>query len=214
LIAVTISAAAAFMETFPRFAREQAVAAMPFVALLLVCLLHSFKSDLDRLLEAGWRARAVAFVPLLTIFLMGARLSYGTYFTGPFQFRSDTEPMVERARSVFYPAEEAREIEQVVSWIQQRVPEGGYFFPESYTGSSYLFLAARRNPSGAQFWGGVGVTDNERAETLRALDEKQVNLIVASDKDLAAEKYEPMRRYIEEHFHETRRIGDVVILER
>jgi hypothetical protein len=214
VMALTIAAAAAFMETFPRFAREQAVAAMPFAALLLVCLLSAFRSDHYFWLGGEWRTRAVAFILPLTIFLMGARLSYVTYFSAPFQFRSDTEPMIERARRVFYPAEEAREIEEVVAWIQQRVPEGGYFFPESYTGSSYLFLAARRNPSGAQFWGGVGVSDAERAETVRAIEEKQVNLIVASDKDLAAEKYQPMRRYIEEHFHETRRIGDVVILER
>ncbi|HEY9232965.1 MAG TPA: glycosyltransferase family 39 protein, partial [Blastocatellia bacterium] len=41
LLAVTVAAAAAFMEAFPRFAREQAIAAMPFVVLLLIVLITS-----------------------------------------------------------------------------------------------------------------------------------------------------------------------------
>ena len=39
LLAVTAVAAAAFMESFPRFAREQAIGAMPFVILLLAYVL-------------------------------------------------------------------------------------------------------------------------------------------------------------------------------
>ena len=44
---VTVFAWAAFMESFPRFAREQAVAAMPFVILLLFYLICVYKPSTD-----------------------------------------------------------------------------------------------------------------------------------------------------------------------
>jgi hypothetical protein len=150
----------------------------------------------------------------LALLLIGTRLVFNTFFTAPFSFRSNTELSIDRGRGVVFPTDEAAEIDQVSRYVQQRVPDGGYFFPQSYAGSSYLFLTARRNPSGAQFWGGVGVTDAEREETLREIEAKGVNLIVTSERDLQAEKYQPMREYIQQLFQPTRRIGDVVILER
>ena len=77
-----------------------------------------------------------------------------------------------------------------------------------------MFLADRKNPSGAQFWGGVGVSPEERAATLEALDEKKVGMIITSARDLDAEKYQPMREYIARNFEQAVQIGDVVILER
>ena len=72
----------------------------------------------------------------------------------------------------------------------------------------------RRNPSGAQFWGGVGVSPVERAATLEALDDKNVGMIITSARDMEAEKYQPMREYIARNFKQAVQIGDVVILER
>jgi hypothetical protein len=214
LLAVTVAAAAAFMEAFPRFAREQAIAAMPFVALLVVVLLRFLlpvvkrRTNMARPFAAAMLCFPVAFG------LIGARLLYNTAFDGGLRFKSNTELKIARGRGVYFPAAQAREIESVVDYIQQRVPESGYFFPQSYAGSSYLFLADRRNPSGAQFWGGVGVSAAERAHTLDALDREGVNLIVTSDKDMAAERYTPLRDYIEENFNESERFGEVIILER
>jgi 4-amino-4-deoxy-L-arabinose transferase-like glycosyltransferase len=206
LLAVTVTAAAAFMETFPRFAREQTVAAMPFVALLLFCLLCVLSS------RAASRL-AIVFLPIAFL-LMGGRLFFNTFFEPSLKLRSDTELSTERGRGVIFPREEASKIDEVVAFIQQRVPEGGYLFPQSYAGSSYLFLANRKNVSGAQFWGGVGVSDRERAETLRALDEQKINLIVTRLADIKAEKYAPMRDYIESNFVIGKQVDDVLILER
>lgn len=214
LLAVTVAAAAAFMEAFPRFAREQAIAAMPFVVLLLVVLMHG----LQPVLKKTGRV-AVPFAPAMIVLTMafalsGGRLFFNTYFDTNGGFKSNTELEIDRGHGVYFPPAQAREIESVVAYIQQRVPPDGYFFPQSYAGSSYLFLANRRNPSGAQFWGGVGVSPAERVRTLDALRTEQVNLIVTSDRDLAAERYAPLRDYLERNFRQTETFGEVVILER
>ena len=211
---VTVFAWAAFMESFPRFAREQAVAAMPFVILLLIYLIYVYKPELANLFQKPLITRAALVVLPLAIFLMGGRLFYRTYFEGGLRLKSTTELAFERGRGVYFPKSEAEEINQVVSYIRENTPPEGHFFPQSYAGSSFLFLADRDNPSGAQFWGGVGVTDDERADTLKALDEKQVDFIVTSERDIAAEKYAPMRDFIAGEFEAAKKYGDVLILRR
>lgn len=214
MLAVTVYAAAAFMEAFPRFAREQAIASMPFIALLLLYILYGFRSPLESFAGGAIRFKlALAILPLV-IFLIGARLFFQTYFDSHLRWKSETELSNERGRGVYFPTGKREEIDQAVAYIRERVPANGYFFAQSYAGSSYLFLADRKNPSGAQFWGGVGVKDAERAATLEALKREQVNLIVTSSKDLAAEKYQPMRDFINENFKLSKEFGETLILER
>ena len=211
LLAVLVGAAAAFMESFPRFAREQAISAMPFVVLLLFFLLYTFKPKAQAVTGSGLRLSvALGIVPLAFV-LMGVRLFASTYFAG-FKFKSGAELRAVRGRGVYFPESIASEIDEVIDYVQQWVPPDGYFFAHSYAGSSYLFLADRKNPSGVQFWGGVGVSDEEKARTLAAIKEKNVYLIITSDKDLAAEKFTAMRDYIGRYYILSKRIGDVVIL--
>jgi hypothetical protein len=208
-----VAAAVAFMETFPRFAREQVIAAMPFVGLLLIYLVYVFWRIWSTQMAAR-RQLAVAMAVLpLAFFLLGVRFFHQTYFRSGIA-RSDTELTIERGRGVYFPAEAAHEIDDVTRYVQQHVPEGEYVFPQSYAGSSFLFLADRKNPSGAQFWGGVGVSAVERASTLAALEQNRVMMIITSAKDLEAEKYEPMRDYITGNFTQTTQVGEVIILER
>jgi hypothetical protein len=214
ILAVTICATAAFMEAFPRFAREQAIASMPFIALLLLYILYSFRRRLEQFAVHTTRYKVALLILPLAIFFMGARLFAQTFFDSRLRFKSNQVLDIERARGVSFPSEKANEINQVVAYLQERVPPDGYFFAQSYAGSSYLFLANRNNPSGAQFWGGVGVKDAERAATLEALKHQQVNLIVTSTKDLEAEKYQPMRDFINENFKFNRGFGETLILER
>lgn len=212
LIAVIVFAAAASMESFPRFAREQIVGAMPFVTLLLMHVVHLVR---PRARELAGRQIQLALIALpLLCFLIGSRLFINTFFDRGLRFRSDTELQSDRGRGVYFPKTEADQIDSVVEYVRERVPAGGYFFAQSYAGSSYLFLADRRNPSGAQFWGGVGVGQREQEETLRAIDEKHVSLIVTSYKDVAGEKYQPMREFIAANFGPSKQFGDVLILER
>jgi hypothetical protein len=209
-LAVLVTAASAFLEAFPRFAREQAVASMPFVTMLLLYLIYRSAP-----LPLGRIARTALVIVLpLTLFLVGARLFLNTYIDGRLGFKSDTELNAERGRGVFFPKTRAEEIDGVVRYIRQHVEEGGYFFAHAYAGSSYLFLADRNNPSGAQFWGGVGVTDSERVETLKALDEKGIDLVITTDRDLKAEAYKPMREYIEKNFRADLQFGEVIMLRR
>ncbi|HLG13511.1 MAG TPA: glycosyltransferase family 39 protein [Blastocatellia bacterium] len=212
LAAVIVVAAAASLESFPRLAREQVVAAMPFVTLLLIHVIHVVR---PRAREIAGRMIGFALMAVpLSCFLIGSRLFVGTFFERGLRLRSNSELTIDRGRGVRFPKSEADEIDSVVRYIQERVPAGGYLFAQSYAGSSYLFLADRRNPSGAQFWGGVGVNDQERGDTLRAIEETQVNLIVTSYRDLAAEKYGPMRDYIAANFALSREFNDVIIYER
>jgi hypothetical protein len=214
LALIALFSAAALMEAFPRFAREQAIAAMPFVGLLLIYLLYCFKSKLHEFFENHLSFKlALAALPLL-LFLMGARLFAQTFFDSSLHLRSNTELAIDRGRKVYFPRERANEIVTTTDYIREQVPEGGYFFAESYAGSSFLFLTDRNNPSGAQFWGGVGVKETERLATLEALKREKVKLIVASQRDLEAEKFTPMREFIEQNFKLTRQIGEVQILER
>ena len=214
LLAVTVAAAAAFMEAFPRFAREQAIAAMPFVVLLLVVLLRSLRPVGEKRARLAKVLTPATVILTMAFALAGGRLFFTTYFDAGLRLKSNTELTIDRGRGVYFPPAQAREIESVVAYLQQRVPTGGFFFPQSYAGSSYLFLADRRNPSGAQFWGGVGVSPAERARTLEAIDAGRVNLILTSDRDLAAERYAPLRDYIEQNFRPAATFGEVIILER
>src|SRR5262249_38748352 len=154
-LALTFFTAAAFMEAFPRFAREQAIAAMPFVALLLMALLYTFRASIEKYAVTITDFRLALLILPMLLFLIGARLFAQTWFDNSLHFKSDTPLTIERGKGVYFPADKAAEIDSTARYIQERVPENGYFFAQSYAGSSYLFLANRRNPSGAQFWGGV-----------------------------------------------------------
>ncbi len=214
IFALTSFTAAAFMEAFPRFAREQAIAAMPFVALLLIALLYTFKGSIANFaVTKSQYALALVMLPVL-LFGIGARLFLQTWFDRALRFKSDTPVTIERGQGIYFPADKAAEIDDTVRYIQERVPEDSYFFAQSYAGSSYLFLANRRNPSGAQFWGGVGVKEAEKIATLEALQRQQVKLMVTSRRDMEAEKFSPMRDFINENFTVTKEFGDVLILER
>jgi hypothetical protein len=214
MLAVTVCAAAAFMEAFPRFAREQAIASMPFIALLLLYLLYSLRPRFEETTVRKRQFQLALLVLPLALFLMGSRLFVQTFFDRHLRLKSNQALRIERGRGVAFPADKAEEINQVVEYLQERVSPDGYFFAQSYAGSSYLFLADRNNPSGAQFWGGVGVTDSERSATLDALKRQGVNLLVTSSRDLAAEKYQPMRDFIDQNFKLSREFGETLILER
>jgi hypothetical protein len=214
LYAVAVAAAAAFMESFPRFAREQSIAAMPLIGLLLLCILYVFRQSIFN--WAGGRSVfqiALATLPL-ALFALGAGFFCRSFFVNGLHLRSNTSLATPRGKGVFFPSETANEIDQVVEFVQGKVPEGGYLFAQSYAGSSYLFLADRGNPSGAQFWGGVGVSRSEREQTLASIQQKNVQLVITSHRDMEAEKFRPLSQYLERNFRPSTQIGEVVILER
>jgi hypothetical protein len=156
---------------------------------------------------------AMAVLPM-TFLMIEGRLFFNTYFDGNLRLKAGTRPNIERGRGVYFPAATAAVIDNAVTYIQQRVPEAGNAFAQSDAGTSLLFLSNRMNVSNAQFWIGVGVTQEERAATLERIDKSQTKLVITSDEVLAAEKYEPMRDYIERNFRPSMRFEDVLILER
>jgi hypothetical protein len=214
LLILFIFAAAALMELFPRFAREQSIAAMPFVVLFLFYLLYAMRPAIKALLGATWQYRLALAVLPITFSLIEGRLFFNTYFNSNLRFNAGTQVNIERGRGVYFPRATAALVDNSVSYIQQRVPTDGNAFAQSDAGTSLLFLSNRRNVSNAQFWIGVGVTQEERAATLERIDKSQTKLIITSDEVLAIEKYQPMREYIERNFKARARFDDVLILER
>lgn len=214
ILLALVFAVAAFVELFPRFAREQSVGAMPFVILLLFLLLHASRPAIRKFAGGELQSRAAIAVAIVPFLFIGARLLYGVYFEGGIRFISDTQLQAERGRGVYFPQATARHIDEVTAYIQRRVPADGYIFAQSNSGSPYLFLAARKNPSTAQFWGGVGVTAQDRAATLEEIDRRHVSLIVTNDDVLAAEKYDALKLYIDQNFKTATRFDDILLLER
>lgn len=214
LLTLFVASAAALMELFPRFAREQSIAAMPFVMLVLFYLLFVLRSRIRKLMGGTLQYRtALAALPL-TFLLMEGRVFFNTYFDRDLRFKANTQIGIERGRDVYFPPPTASLIDEVVSYVQRRVPPDGYAFAQSDAGTSFLFLSNRRNISNAQFWIGVGVTQEQRAATLERIDKTGTKLIITSDDIMGAEKYIPMREYIERNFKESARFEDIVILER
>jgi len=214
LLILFVVSAAALMELFPRFAREQSIAAMPFVMLALLYMLFVLRSRIKSLMGGTLQYRTALAVLPLTFLLMEGRVFFNTYFDRDLHFRANTRIGVERGRGVYFPAATASLIDEVVGYVQQRVPPDGYAFAQSDAGTSFLFLSNRKNISNAQFWIGVGVTQEQRAATLERIDKTRTKLIITSDDIMAAEKYIPMREYIEQNFKESARFEDIVILER
>jgi 4-amino-4-deoxy-L-arabinose transferase-like glycosyltransferase len=214
LLVLFIFSAAALMELFPRFAREQSIAAMPFVMPVLFYLLYVSRARIRTLFGGTLQYRAALAVLPITFLLMEGRVFFNTYFDRGLGFKANAQLAVERGRGIYFPEATASLIDSVASYLQQRVPPGGYAFAQSDAGTSFLFLSERRNISNAQFWIGVGVTREQRTATLERIDKSQTKLIITSDDIMAAEKFTPMREYIERNFKETARFEDVVILER
>ena len=213
LYAILAVTAAALMEAFPRFAREQSIAAMPYIGLLLLAMISTFWGPIVE--RAGTRAAGIAAacaLPLM-LFVLGGRFFFQTFFERGLHPRSTAPLTITRGRGVYFPHDTASEIDSVVAYVQQKVPESGYVFAQSYAGSSFLFLSDRLNPSGAQFWGGVGVTKTERDQTLASIKDKNVQLVITSDRDLAAERYKPMKDFLDLNFRLAARFGEVDLLE-
>jgi len=211
---VFVFTAAAFMELFPRFAREQSIAAMPLVMFFLIYLLYLLRPAIKSITGGSLQYRLALAVLPLTFILIEGRLFLSTYFDGALRFKAAAEVGIERGRGVYFPAATAAMIDNAVAYIQRGVPADGNAFAQSDAGTSLLFLSSRRNVSNAQFWIGVGVTEQERAATLDRIDKSRTKLIITSDEVLASEKYEPMRDYIERNFKPTVRFDDVLMLER
>jgi len=214
ILLTLVFAVAAFIELFPRFAREQSIGAMPFVILLLLMLINVSRPAIKIFTGGEWQSRLAIAAVALPFLLLGARLLHSVYFDRSLRFISDTQLQAARGHGVYFPEATARHIDEVITYIQHRVPSDGYLFAQSNSGSPYLFLAARKNPSSAQFWGGVGITAEQQAATLEEIDRRQVKLIITNDDVLASEKYDALRDYINRNFKTSARFDDVIILER
>src|SRR4030095_16647505 len=163
--------------------------------------------------------RKVVFGLLAVVLLIFAARTIGpTYFVigggRLLSFRADTEIKFDRGRGIYLPAKRARRVSAAVELIRSRVEPGGYVFAHSVDATSYYFLAGRNSPTGATLWNDAGTNDAERARTVAALRDKQVRLVLTSERALAVERYRPLLDMLTTDFHELDKIGQMVFLER
>ena len=226
LLTLLLFSMAAYGEVFPRSVRGLVIDTMPpaFMLLAFLCRSRLFYDsegwiEKSRVREFWPAQRRVIFGMLAIVLLIFAARSIGpTYFVvgggRVLSFRADTEVKFDRGRGVYLPAKRARRVTAAVELIRSQVEPGGYVFAHSVDSTSYYFLAGRNSPTGATLWNDAGTDDAERARTVAALREKQVRLVLTSDRALAVERYRPLLEMLSTDFHEVDRIGQMVFLER
>jgi hypothetical protein len=225
LLTLLLFSMAAYGEVFPRSVRGLVIDTMP-PAFVLLAFLCRREQEYDR---EGWPEgprnagqwhgeRKVVFGLLAVVLLIFAARTIGpTFFViggRGLSLRADTEIKFDRGRGVYLPAKRARRVSAAVELIRSRVEPGGYVFAHSLDATSYYFLADRKTPTGATLWNDAGTDDAERARTVAALRDKQVRLVLTSDRALTVERYRPLLDMLATEFHEVDRIGQMVFLER
>ncbi|HYV06374.1 MAG TPA: hypothetical protein VFB82_17380, partial [Blastocatellia bacterium] len=117
-------------------------------------------------------------------------------------------------RGIYLPKERAGEVNAAVDLVRGRVGDGGFFFAHALDATPYYFLSDRNSPTGATLWNDAGTNDGERVRTMEMLRQKHVQLVLTSDQALANERFEPLLEYLTREFHQTNRIGKLVVLEK
>ena len=226
LLTLLLFSMAAYGEVFPRSVRGLVIDTMPpaFILLAFLCR-RKQEYDNEEWVEEprthGLRhvQRKVVYGLLAVVLLIFAARTIGpTYFVAGgghwLSFRADTEIKFDRGRGIYLPAKRARRVSAAVELIRSRVEPGGYVFAHSIDATNYYFLADRKTPTGATLWNDAGTDDAERARTVAALRDKQVRLVLTSDRALAIERYSPLLEMLTTEFHEVDKIGQMVFLER
>jgi len=225
LVVLLMFSIASYLEVFPRSVRGLVIGTLP-PAFILLTVLFARRYGMSLASEAE-RPRADHSFPSVRLFqlavisvvafVFGARIIVPNYFefeAGRIRLKADTELGFSRGRGVYMPSARALEVNQTVELIQTRVEAGGYFFAHAIEATPYYFLAERNSPTGATLWNDAGTDDAERARILQLLREKDVRLVLTSNRALEAERYDPLLMFLKNAFRESGTIGRLVLLER
>ena len=226
LLTLLLFSMAAYGEVFPRSVRGLLIETMPpaFILLAFLCGRRQSAAGEGWIEESGlresWPPQRRIAVGMVSVVL----LVFATRTAGPGYFevggsrmiglKADTELNFDRGRGIYFPANRARRINDVVALVRSKVEPGGYMFAHSLDSSSYYFLADRNSPTAATLWNDTGTDDAERARIIDVLREKRVRLVLTSRNALASERYGPLIEMLRNEFHEVDKIGQVVFLER
>lgn len=218
LLILLLFALAAYGEVFPRSVRGLVIGALP-PAFLLLGFVFDRKRSVRESDDAAQVTRSFAFaVATIVLMIFACRIELPEYFSIDSQsgvrFRAATELNFDRGRGIYLPPERAAEVNSLVSAIQSRVEEGGYFFAHALDATSYYFLTDRNSPTGATLWNDTGTNERERIRTMDALREKNVRLVLTSEQAMTIEPYQPLRDYLNNDFHSAQLIGKTILLER
>jgi hypothetical protein len=233
LLVLTAFSIAVFLESFPRSVRGLVIGSMPLAFVLLVFLFDqrqtAHQSDVparddNRRSLAGMISTSFEDGSLACAVIVAMMLAFALNLIVPryvdrtgrmtFALRATTEPAFDRARGVLFSKKQATDIEEVVAFIRERVPENGFFFAHALDSTNYYFLAARRSPTRAMLWNDAGTDDPERINTLESLKANDVQLVVTTEAAMRNEHYRPLLDFLTNEFHESARIGSRVFLER
>ena len=219
LLVLLVFSVAAYLEVFPRSVRGLVIGTLPLAFILLAFVFEKHDSNAraakDHIYKLSSRSQ-LAIVAIIAL-IFAVRLitpRYLSFEAGHLSFKADTELSFDRGRGIYLPAVRAGEVNDTVEFVRARVDEGGFFFAHALDSTPYYFLADRNSPTGATLWNDAGTNDAERVRTMQMLRQKQVKLVLTSDQAIASERYEPLVEYLTSEFHQTKRIGKTVVLER
>ena len=219
LLVLLVFALAAYLEVFPRSVRGLVIGSLPLAFILLAFVFETQGPNIELAEDhaARFPSRTLFAIVAMISLIFGLRLIAPRYVSlegGRLAFKADTELSFDRGRGVYLPKGRAGEVNATVDLVRERVGEGGFFFAHALDATPYYFLSDRNSPTGATLWNDAGTNDGERVRTMEMLRQKHVHLVLTSDAALANERFEPLVEYLTSEFHETSRIGKIVVLEK
>ncbi|HKG21642.1 MAG TPA: glycosyltransferase family 39 protein [Blastocatellia bacterium] len=186
IIIVTMFAAGAYLEVFPRADYYHLVRTLPPVFLLLVLLVKRLYPHLLESLESvSARPRRAATLTLALPFVLlaatGFQNTWRPHFTSGFRMIDRSPVAVGRARGIRVPPKQASIIESFASLIESNSAAGDEIFSFSQRGTAFYFLSERRNPTRFVWWRNVGISREDRDSVLNIIEEKRPKLILLQD---------------------------------
>ncbi|HVF89484.1 MAG TPA: glycosyltransferase family 39 protein [Blastocatellia bacterium] len=186
IIVVTMFAAGAYLEVFPRADYYHLVRTLPPVFLLLVLLVkRSFPSLLKYMESVSTRPKRAATLtltlPLVLLAGIGIQQTWRPHFASGLRLADRSPVAVERARGMLVPPKQASIIESFASLIDSNSAEGDEIFSFSQRGTAFYFLSGRKNPSRFVWWRNVGISGEDRESVLQMIEGKRPKLILLQD---------------------------------
>ncbi|HYP26154.1 MAG TPA: glycosyltransferase family 39 protein [Blastocatellia bacterium] len=186
IIIVTMFAAGAYLEVFPRADNYHLVRALPPVFLLFVILMKRAYPALlkytERVAADPKRAAALTLaLPLVLLMATGFQHTWRPHFTPDLRLVDRSPVAVARARGMRVPPRQAGIIESFDSVIASNSAEGDEIFSFSQRGTAFYFLSERKNPTRFVWWRNVGISGDDRDSVLRMIEGRRPRLILLQD---------------------------------
>jgi hypothetical protein len=177
LVAITVFAATALLQSWPRADETHILFGMQATFVLLGYSLFLAHRALTAGLPESWLGEASTIAIMIVAIWMILAFGRAGYRRAEFQYQNDTVPItnVKRARGILTNAEEARRVEEIVGRLTREAGPSDPVLVVPWAAGLY-FLADRRNPTRVDiFYDGA---EAAYPCTIVALDEAQPPVVI------------------------------------